>query len=167
MCIPFAISRKRRYPATWSTIFPGAWPAAPCSNASRARASGTTYPYQDIPRPNYRQRCILEKQLLRPAAAVSPDCFHGNPSLATILPRCRRLGEVAQRRLAAHCRPFGTCRADGSRHVRHGHPVWMQVSIGAAIPKFIHSLRGFEQPPFHAAKVRNVSKVGSQLSFAI
>lgn len=38
----------------------------------------------------------------------------------------------------------------------------MQVFIGAAIPKFIYSLRGFEQPPFHAAKVRNVSSVGSQ-----
>ena len=70
-------------------------------------------------------------------------------------------GKVAQRRLGAHCRPFGTCHADGSRHVRHGHPVWMQVFIGAAIPRFLCSLRGFEQPPFHAAKVRNASSMGS------
>ena len=36
---------------------------------------------------------------------------------------------------------------------------------GAAIPRFIYSLRGFEQPPFHAARVRNVSKLGSQIVF--
>jgi len=71
-------------------------------------------------------------------------------------------GKVAQGRLGAHCGPFGTRRDDGSRHVRHDHPVWTQVFVGAAIPKVIYSLRGFEQPPFPAAKVRNVSKVGSQ-----
>src|SRR5262249_8020967 len=42
-------------------------------------------------------------QLLRPAPAVSPDCFHGNPSFATILPRCGcNGGGAASPR--AHCR---------------------------------------------------------------
>ena len=49
---------------------------------------------------SHRHRRILEKQPLRPPA-VSPDCFHGNPSFSTILPRGRAVlfGKAAQRRL--------------------------------------------------------------------
>src|SRR5256885_14832230 len=65
------------------------------------RDARRAYPYQHIPRPSHRHRRILEKQLLRPAPAVSPDCFHGNPSFSTILPRGRAVlfGKAAQRRL--------------------------------------------------------------------